>query len=273
MKKVVYYPINLYHEYLADIKIQKKDFILSITNYSRKVEIGNVIRIFNKDGIRDNDVLKLINKVRKDAKNWLELDSTVLEEGDYIHFYDLFKAPSSEEIICKIDVKSAYWTYALKKGIITKYTDETLKKDFDGCPISTVKGARLKALGSLATTKIVRKYKDGKFDEDSEEIIIEPTKPLYMEICRGVDKLMRECAEAIPEGVIYYYWDCIFASKEHSQEVYEFMKHKDYDVTINETRLEYVEIGRQGWLFSIEDGKIYGVRKENKHLLNTVDYE
>ena len=87
-----------------------------------------------------------------------------------------------------------------------------------------------------------------------------------MNICKGIDNIMKECSINI-DGCIYYYWDCIFIKKKFEEQAINFFKSKRYDVGINETRLEYVNIAGNGFLCSQSDGKIYMTKKENKKLI------
>ena len=240
-----------------------------MTNYSRKIKTDNSTVIFNQDGGTDYTQLRLINRVRRDAKKYLDTFSNDTLGTSYIHFFDLLQRPNFDDVVSKIDVKSAYWNYALKRGIITEHTDHDLMHWWDGEPASDMKKARLKALGSLATTKRIVKYIDGKKVEDSEIIEVQPTKSLYMDVCRGVDDLMQECAREV-KNCYYYYWDCMFCNEDTKQDVIDFMKYKEYDVTVKDTLLEYVEVGNAGYLVSTQDSKIYMVRKESKHILENL---
>ena len=267
MKRTRYYKMDKYPGFLDELVEQKADFQTQATNYSRKITTENTIRLFNFEGQMDYNQLKLINRVRKDAKNYLSIDANSHLPSDYINFFDLMQRPKFEEVITKVDVKSAYWNYALKRGIITQYTDDDLKKWWDGEEVKDMKKARLKALGSLATTKRIIDYVAGEKIYESERLETQLTKELYMDVCRGVDKLMKECSKEV-ENCYYYYWDCIFVNQKTSQDVIDFMKYKEYDVTVNDTMLEYVEIGKSGYLVSTTDGKIYMVRKESRHILD-----
>ncbi len=269
MSKARYYKLELFPEYFNDLKERKTDFELTMTNYSRKIKTDNSTVIFNQDGGTDYIQLRLINRVRKDAKNYLDLISNDTLGTSYINFFDLLQRPNFNDVVSKVDVKSAYWNYALKRGIITDYTDHDLMHWWDGEPAADMKKARLKALGSLATSKRIVKYVGGEKVEGSEIVETQPTKELYMDVCRGVDDLMKECAQEV-KNCYYYYWDCMFCNEDTKQDVIDFIKHKEYDVTVKDTLLEYVEVGSAGYLVSTQDSKIYMVRKESKHILENL---
>ena len=102
---------------------------------------------------------------------------------------------------------------------------------------------------------------------DTEQIIEHPARPIYMEVCRGIDDLMKECQQKV-EGCIYYYWDCIFTTKKFEKQVIDFFKDRKYEVSVDETSLEVVNVGDAVYLLSTKEAKMYMVRKEDKHLLS-----
>ena len=124
----------------------------------------------------------------------------------------------------------------------------------------------MKALGSLATTKFTRNYEDGILKDETP--YTEITKEVYMDICRDVDMLMRDCVSE-NQTVIYYYWDCIFVPEGTAADVVNYFKKLDYDVTVEETKLTYVNVFKDGggYLLSESDNKAYMVRKESYGLI------
>lgn len=263
--------------------------VISTTYTKRIIQQGdggeiNLNAFFNDRGTGDHKLLSLIHEVRKDAREWMEREG-LTESGEGIDFFNLFEVPKEDEVIAKVDVSAAYWSYALKRGIITPKTNEKLIKLYgvswrrikqkktdhvDGKQeerersVGEFKAARLKALGSLATTKVTREYENGYIV--SEQIKEESTKIVYMEICRGIDRLMKECHQNVP-GCIYYYWDCIFVKKEFSAQAIEFFKQREYNTSMKITKIDFIRMGDIGYLISTLDDTIYMTRKENKHLL------
>lgn len=267
--KVSYYHISLFPEFISEYKTRRLDFKLCETTYTKKIKIGRETKIFNSKGKSDNKAMLLMNKVRTDASNYLEClsiceDKNELLRETNINFYRLFKKPTIKEEIVKVDLKSAYWQYALKRGIITNGTDNTFKKLYKWSDNNIAKQARLRALGGLATQKREIDYNNGKADYDTEILNIEKTKPLYLEICRGVDELMLECKNQI-EGVIYYYWDCIFVSKHFSEDAIEFFKDQKYNVNVDQDKIEFVEHKGNSYIISTKNDKCYMVREEDKN--------
>lgn len=262
--------IKYFNKYLQDIKNDSKklkyEFTLERTTHSRKIitEENDKI-IFNKDGKPDNKAMRLINLVREDAQDYLNFGGRIGTSD--IEYSELYK-PIPKGVVCKIDFKSAYWAYALQRGIISVKTDELYKDLYEGVDVKTVKEKRLRALGSLATKKRVISYKWGKINKDVEEQLIfnKERRDLYLDICRGIDEAMRDIANQFP-SVFFNYWDCIFAPEEVSQEVIEYIKYKMFDVGVTETRITCETIGTNKYLLSQADNKMYLVDREQHHLL------
>lgn len=265
-RKQKYYPIKYYPEKLIKLKEQKQDFETINTSYTKKIITQDVVHYFNEEGKSDDKNLLLISAVRNDAAKFLEKNNIDKFYKNKTDFFNLLDIVNSKKIIKKIDLKSAYWIYSMKMGVVTEATNEKFLKWYANTHIKFAKESRLKALGSLATTKLHSFYKKGKyvFNLPPET---EPTKNLYMAICDGIDKLMKDVNYNIP-GCIYYYWDCIFVEEEFEKDVVDFIKEKGYDISIDETKLEFVTLGNVGYLLSVSDGKIYMTKPENKHLLN-----
>jgi hypothetical protein len=245
------------------LKLRKANFEVAKTTYSRKIKMKGLTILFNDDGGSDYDSLALINMVRENAKEYLGKTSFE-QRKSFIHFSELINKPKSGEVIHKIDVRSAYWSMALKRGVIEELTNRKLLEVFEFKSAEEMKRARLKALGSLATRKMIQIYEFGKLIK--EEPIIENTKELYMDICRDVDNLMRDCVDE-NQSIIFYYWDCIFAPETISSEVLNYFKKLKYDVQVEHTKLEYVNVANTNWIVSMSDNKAYLVKKESRGLI------
>lgn len=271
-KKTSYYHIKFYERYLNDYKRNNSDFTVVKTTYSRKIQSEKRNLFFNDDGSSDILLLAMINSVRRDAKKFIDAGNPISEES--FNYFGLLDIPVTGEVICKVDIRSAYWSYSLNKGIITENTNNKLIKGFDElCDSSEREGEivnpsllkkiKLKSLGALATEKHTQVYEKGKIISD--ELTSEKTKPLYIDINRGIDKLIHE-ASGVVRGCFYYYWDCIFMKKQFADEAVEFFKSKNYEVRIEETKLEFIPLGG-GMLISQKDDKIYMCRREDRHLI------
>jgi len=260
-----YHKLADYEDYIRRLIARKSTFDLVKTSYTRKINFEDYSIIFNDKGKQDKSVLPLINKVRKNAKDFKESGGVVRDT--YINFFKLFELPQDDRIVSKIDIRAAYWNYALNKGIITDETDVFFQKEYSGSHVNDMKKGRLKALGSLATTKQTYNFEDGIRLNDLPIIKVSETKEIYMEICRGIDDVMKEAQEEL-SGCVYYYWDCIFISPVFERKAIEFFKDQKYDVSVGVDKLEYVEIAGKGHIISHLTDKMYMVRREDKALLD-----
>jgi len=265
---IKYYHIKYFNDFIRSLRNKKSTFILEKTSYTKVIKIRNRRIIFNENGESDIRLLSLINKTRQDAKKYMEGKTINDINTKDISFYTLYDNPS-DKLITKVDIKSAYWMLALKKGIVSEKTNKSFIEMYEGFDVKIMKAARLKALGSLATRKQIIQYNNGSiYDEYMTE---QPTRNLYLSICQDLDNIMIKCRNECPE-IVYYYWDCIFVNSRYSHHVIEFMKLQEFDVSVGETRLEYIDIGDNsgGYLLSKSDDKIYMVKKEEKFLIDSI---
>lgn len=268
MKRTHYYLSQFFPSELKKLVDRKEDFETTRTSYTKTIKTDNYKILFNPDGDTDDRVLSLINKVRNDSKLYMESHNVTLPDTKIL-FIDMFDIPDSDEVIYKVDLTSAYWKKSLLDGIVTEETDDYLKSAFSDSTQKQIKSIRLKALGSLATRKEYEKYEQGISVE--WEAKSQPTKKLYMNVCRSVDKTMQEC-KANVNGCVFYYWDCMFVKKEFSNQVIDFFRSKQFECKFEETRLQYERIGTKGYFISEVDGKMYMVESENRNLLNNIPH-
>lgn len=293
---VEYLHSNYYGAFVRNLISRKSDFRVAKTTYTQSVTVGrtevvfdlkgNVLfdyfksgrttAMFNSDGGGDYEVLELINLVRKDAKAYLfntsHKERERIKSKEYIYFSELINKPKSNEIISKIDLRSAYWKMASHRGIISPFTDQRFKQIFEEKSLrepeanitKQMKDARLKALGAMATRKTTTYYKAGV--RVGESFYIEETKDLYLDVCRSVDQLMRSCIDE-NEQAVFYYWDCIFIPSGYEMGVIYYFKELGYDVSVETTTLEMHTIGRSKWLVSKSDDKCYMVKEESRGLI------
>jgi hypothetical protein len=256
----------MFDSYVDGLRRKKRDFRVSSTSYTRMIKLEERTIMFAND-FKDTSqfLLPLINKVRKDGARYLE-NNILPDHDDPIEYSSLLNNPLKPKTICKIDLNGAYWNYALKRGIISKETDDYCTKVHENRSYKELKSSRLKTLGSLATRKLTQFFEDGKENKKERKIKVENTRDLYIEVCRGIDCIMKECARCV-EGCVYYYWDCMFVDKTFSQDAIDFFREQDFDTTVEETTLDFVTLGDIAYLVSKKDDKMYLVKREDKHLL------
>jgi hypothetical protein len=274
-KKLKYISMKYYSKYLQEYKERRMDFTLTKTTYSRVINTEKERIIFNSEASGDYRLLALINRVRNDGKEYLEFLKLAEEKRKEIlgtpniDFFQMFEIPKKRQSIVKVDLQSAYWKAAIELGIVSEKTNKFFIECYKKETTKKAKSARLKALGSLATTKHIIPYEKGVPNWDYEDIKTEETKSLYMTVCKAVDDLMKDCQRNV-KGVLYYYWDCIFVDERFSKEAIDFFIKKEYSVTAEKDIIEYVEISGNGYIVSTKTDKCYMVRKEDSSLAKWV---
>lgn len=254
--KVRYEKLDNYDEMFDNMVNEKRNFTTESTTYTRKIKYGNSTIIFNEDGDSDFKTLALINKVRNDAKHWFSKnDIPTFNEHDI--FWSRLTERPPQTIITKIDLKSAYWQCALKKGIITERTNEYLNDQYS--KTKAQKSARLKAFGSLATKKQIVVYLEGI--EHTTGFSIQPSRSLYMYICASIDGVMQTACREI-SGAFFYYWDCVFTGEESTKEVIDYILKKGYAYHTEDVIHTVETIGNNKYLITQETDKIFLNRKK-----------
>lgn len=268
-KKSLYIPMEYFHQEFTKLKKYKEDFELVSTTYTKKITTKECNMFFNEDGKEDKKQLLLISAVRNDAAKFLAKNKNAPINESNTDFFNLLDIIRSNEVIKKIDLRSAYWIYAMKLGVVSEQTNLKFIQWYKNKVPDFAKNARLKALGALATTKRIDVYEEGRLVK-TLPIETQPTKDLYMEICNGIDRLMKDLNYNV-EGCKYYYWDCMFVDDEFADDAVEYLNKRGFDVKVEETKLEFLTIGGNAYILSLDDGKMYMTRSENKHLLQFED--
>lgn len=260
-KRQKYYKIGSFKKIFEQLKEDKQTFELYETTYTKKIKTPSTTIIFNDNGKQDFPMLSLINKIRKDAEEFLDKNPEYNKEVSP-DFSRLTAPPKN--ITKKIDVRSAYWEYAKKLGVVKPETAMYFEKKYENKASELAKMARLKALGSLATKKHIRKFMNGEcYEHDLDK---QRTFNLYMWICDGIDDLMKDIYLQ-NEGVFFYYWDCVFTDKSISDEAVDYILKRGYNVKQNETKIETVKIADKYYLLSLYDDKSYIIKKQDEYLL------
>ena len=152
-RKQKYYHIKHYPKTIEKLKKDKRNFELITTSYTKRIVTNDEVIFFNDEGRDDKKTLLLISTVRNDAKKYLENNNVQKIYKSKADFFNLLDVIEHKEVIKKIDLKSAYWIYAMKLGVVTEKTNQKFIEWYEGIDVYYAKQARLKALGSLATTK------------------------------------------------------------------------------------------------------------------------
>jgi hypothetical protein len=266
---VVYDDLEAYEKYKSDFHRFKKIKVLK-TKHSIKIDYGKKKVFLNKDTGKDKtNILGLINRVKKDSENFInKVDFVPTKANDIFWYYyndnsDIVKDNIGEFDVAKIDLSSAYWTKAINEKIIGKDTVKYFESlDFEN--VKEKKGARLKALGSLATVKSTEIYEYGKRSSEVVPLIVnENFRALYMGICDEVARDMQTVLSYF-DGV-YYYWDCIFVKPENTKGVEDMFSDLGYNCTVEQHKAKVFKSKYISYLSCPnKDGKIieYPIKNE-----------
>lgn len=276
MSKVLHYLKN--NETNFDFVIQQlievkklKQFTIKETSYTKTILTNNNTFIFNDTGKADTDMLRLINLVKNDANKYLKTHTTqnyIKEKNkkfvtfDFYYFNDInFNNNYFEGY--QLDLNSAYWHIAEQYGIITKKTVdiwESITKKYNK---KAKKLMRLKALGTLATKKLVTEYNNGKFELKNIEQNFKTTN-LYMFICHTTANIMKRLVNRYK--LPYYYWDmCIVQNSEQLKSIEIELKNEGIGYKLETDTFEIVKGTKLSYIYSHLKNYNYPINK--KHIL------
>ncbi len=247
------YKLDDFESVFQSMKEDERSFTLLETNYTKKIrlnDVGEPISILFSNDNFDPLEMKLINLVRTDI-NTAKQSGRFLEKiaDGSISWYESFNMKNGEACeVYKIDIDSAYWLKAISEGIISKKTNDFFlnsKGKFSNgdTPEKADKNARLKALGSLATKKISTEFVNGEMIEVNNKYknvkCDEYNRNVYLSICLEIDMAMKAIATRYFKHSRYYYWDCIFLTKDVDvKEVFSFIKEElGYSCKLEETTI------------------------------------
>lgn len=181
------------------------------TKYTFQVKTDEGKHIASPRGHLPGKELAMINAVNKDVSLWYEqkkdsVDFCLNKKVKYkaLHLNTL-KRNFDSTVHC-FDLKSAYPTFMFNQGMITKETWEKVS--------NIPKEHKLWVAGSIATTKYITKYSEGK--EVSHEVKVKPTKAVWQYVVYMVDRLMQKLFSEFRSFYNYrcfslsYYVDCLF---------------------------------------------------------------
>ena len=194
------------------------DFIVSTTlnttiikytdNYSKKQRIfTNGFAITYKEIALQKELKKEVDKNLKttpisysnDRIDYYKFDNSlsymVDTEGECIEIPDIYE----------MDITSAYYQSLYNLKYIGK-------RFFEKCK-NLPKHIRLRLIGSLATRKLIEKYKKGVL-VGHEEKVNPVHRQVYFHNSYQVGKVMLECAKAIQDHFIFYWVDGIYFQRD-----------------------------------------------------------
>ena len=192
----------------VDRLIQNKETFKHIltTNTEKVIVNGNTIWL---KGQLDFSFLGLYAKVKSDVKKFekhksLDFTEKLRNEIDYIQFKPITEIYSYQRYACtgmKMDINACYWNEARKMFL----SEETYNYG-----LTVKKDARLKALGALATKKIVHEYEFGNLVASYVEK--SPFSLYFFKICYEVDVFFKKLLTAYA-SILGYWTDCFFVEQ------------------------------------------------------------
>ena len=253
-----------YGDFKRQLQGNKFNFQTIETTYTKRIKTESKNFMFSDDK-RDFNELKLINLVKKDCNKFCDtnnLPELVESDIDFYKFYSNGLFDSEYKYVWKIDLSSAYWTYAINCGMIQESTVDFFEQNKDNF-FNGPKKARLKALGSCATKKLQTNYLEGVQFGDPVLLVNDVLRNLYLNVCNEVDRVMKAIAHHYKGDCIYYYWDCLFINQKIDPlEVIEFIKQFGFNAKFEKSavtvKTKYVPM-----LCDIQKNIDYPVRKSD----------
>lgn len=130
----------------------------------------------------------------------------------------LLKNGTYTKDLYEIDLKSAYWNFALKNGFISK---EIYERGNNTKMIS--KKARLIALGNLAKRKTYIEFDGENFIKAEFESSTE-TENVFFKVSQQTDLIMNKCKLIAGSNYLFYWCDAIFVnSKAAKDQIEQFL--------------------------------------------------
>lgn len=128
------------------------------------------------------------------------------KDVDYFRFSKTLRAVGPGENLTvknclELDIKMAYYITAFQLGYISL--------DFFKACENLPKYQRLRLIGSIATSKTILKFRDGKY-QDPIRKKDDQLRHVWFHICRQVDQCLQECAWMLEERFLFYWVDGIY---------------------------------------------------------------
>jgi hypothetical protein len=244
--KSAYYAAVKYHEELGE------PFEVEYTKGRRTLTSRLMVKTFKKGTISNkgmNFIKTIKRKIIKNEAHRKIPKKTREELGlQYLFFNKEYMGQSLKNVI-ELDLTAAYWDAAYKMGIIDKadyYHGLSLKKT-----------ERLAALGSLARVVKVRKFDGKKYLRAQTKDNSEQTRHVWFAISNEIDKVMRKCAVALKDQLVFYWIDALFFIKtgQNKKLVSGIIKKAGYQSKF--VKIEEVHLGAdRARAWSMEKGEI-----------------
>lgn len=231
--KSAFYAAAKYHEELG------MPFTVEYTHGRRTLKSAIMNENFTKGTISrpgmnfiksvKNRIIKseVMDKIPRKSKEELGLQ--------YLFFNKKYMHQELTNVI-ELDLTAAYWDAAYKLGIIDK------KDYYQG--LGMKKTERLAALGSLARVLKVREFDGKKYGRAIIKDNSDNTRHIWFAISNEVDKVMKKCAKALGDQLVFYWIDALFFIKteENKKLVQDIIKKAGYKSKF--IKIEKVYLGK-----------------------------
>lgn len=192
---------NAMNDLLRVLKQEEKTFKVERTGYTTTISFGNYKQVFFQTReFKKGNLFQLASMVKSDVKKSnLIVDNIDLHKIDY---FDVRKKINSfPEVVINVDIKSAYLTVLKNEGLISEKTFQQLSK--------ADKIDRLKAVGMLATNKLVLNYEKGKL-KDYQFRNNPELRNIFFYISYKIDQFMMQLKALFPADFLFYWVDGIY---------------------------------------------------------------
>ena len=257
------------YDYLEQLLDSNETFSLSSTNQTMNFKYKDYSIVYTKDAITKNEMFlqKRIKKVIKDNVVVSKLPKS-RPRIDYFNFSNSleYMTHARGEIVeinnlAEMDITKAYYYTAYNLGLIDK-------EFFEKC-FNLRKDIRLRLIGSIATSKIERTFKDG---EQTGFKVVEDRdlRKAWFYICSIVDKCLRRCSKAIGNDFLFYWVDGIYYKTRNPIPSHDFNS-KVLKKIFKQINYDYKIVDCQRLLLKNEGNNItINVHKEGKIKLFTI---
>jgi hypothetical protein len=233
----LHFTTNNIEDLIRWVGAHHKQFTMEKTGYSVKIKAGDHVYLA-ADKLTNPSVFKAYNMIKKDIG---ESTAPYVKRTEIVYWN--FESLQAQNCY-SIDLNRAYPQALFNLGYISKKTFQFLTGP------NIKKEDRLKAMGMMASKKIVIDIQDGKIKQ------IHPPKEnnlanFFYLACKIVGNLMIEAAKN--EGFLFFWVDGLFTT-ENPQRIRQFFVEQGFPAKIE--RVKNMEVLQNGtWLYYEKEGQ------------------
>ena len=190
-------------EFIKNLKKEKQNFEIQITNYSTTINLNNKRFIFT-NSVMSKKAFISFSKIKSDINK----NNFVFPEklNTKILYYSAHEKLKNKKFglhsnVVNIDINSAYLSVLKNNGIITKNTFNYIQK--------TSKVDRLKSVGMLATQKICYQFIKG-IETNVYQKKDDNLRNIFFLCCYEIDILLQKIEAILGKSFLFYWFDGIY---------------------------------------------------------------